>query len=56
MALTPIQLRAECARSPTERTSTRRVPWQPASTSALDGSMRIAKSACMTSGRLWLSL
>ena len=56
MALTPIQLRAEWARSPTERTSTRSVPWQPASTSAFEGSIRIAKSACMTSGCAWLSL
>ncbi len=55
IALTPFQLRAECARSPVARTSTRSVPWQPASTSAFDGSMRIAKSASISSGWLWPS-
>ena len=55
MALTPFQLRAECARSPVARTSTRSVPWQPASTSALEGSIRIAKSASISSGSLWPS-
>ena len=50
IALTPRQLRAECARSPVVRTSTRSVPWQPASTTALDGSIRIAKSAAISSG------
>ena len=56
MALTPFQLRAECERSPVVRTSTRIVPWQPASTSALLGSIRIAKSAAIRSGSLSASL
>ena len=55
IALTPRQLRAEWARSPVARTSTRSVPWQPASTTAFDGSIRIAKSATISSGLLWLS-
>ena len=56
MALTPFQLRALCERSPVVRTSTRIVPWQPASIEALLGSMRIAKSACSRSGSLSVSL
>ena len=38
------------------RTSTRMVPWQPASTAALLGSIRIAKSAPSRSGSLSVSL
>ncbi len=56
MALTPFQLRAEWARSPRVRTSTRSVPWQPASTTASEGSMRIAKSPVISSGSDWESL
>ena len=55
IALTPFQLRAACARSPVVRTSTRIVPWQPASTFAPEGSMRIAKSAAISSGSLCAS-
>ena len=50
IAFTPRQLRAECARSPRVRTSTRMVPWHPASTTALDGSISTAKSAVNRSG------
>ena len=56
IALSPIQLRAEWARSPVVRTSTRRVPWQPASTPAFEGSIRIAKSPAISSGLLAASL
>ena len=51
MALTPFQLRALWARFPVVETSTRMVPWQPASTIALEGSISTAKSASNSSGR-----
>ncbi len=44
IALTPFHERAEWARSPRVITSKRSVPWQPASTTASEGSIRIAKS------------
>ena len=52
IALTPSQDRALCARRPVVRTSARRVPWQPASTSPEVGSSRIARSAASHSGRV----
>ena len=50
MALEPIQLRAECARTPLVRSSTRSVPWQPPSTWPLEGSSSTAKSPASQSG------
>ena len=55
MAFTPVHERAEWARSPRVVTSTRSVPWQPASTTPSDGSIKIAKSACSSSGWLFES-
>ncbi|OAR26227.1 hypothetical protein A8W25_12385 [Streptomyces sp. ERV7] len=49
-ALEPIQLRAEWARSPAVCRMTRRVPWQPPSTWASEGSRRTAKSPSIQSG------
>ncbi len=56
MAFTPFHDRALWARSPWTVTSTRIVPWQPASTTPSDGSIRIASSARIRSGSLTLSL
>src|SRR5882757_3912385 len=50
MALSPNHDRAECDRVPAALTTTRRVPWQPASMNPPDGSPRIATSACSHSG------
>ncbi len=50
MALSPSHDRAECARVPDALTTTRSVPWQPASMNPPDGSPRIATSACSQSG------
>ena len=50
MALAPIHARAVCARAPVVRSSTRIVPWQPASTTAFDGSHTIARSPASHSG------
>ena len=52
IALTPFHERAEWARSPRVITSKRSVPWQPASTTASEGSIRIAKSEATSSGEL----
>ncbi len=51
MALTPSQGRAEWARTPVWVTTTRIVPWQPASIMAPVGSARTAASAATRSGR-----
>ena len=51
MALRPSQARAVWARSPVIVTSTRIVPWQPASTRAEVGSARMAASPSSRSGR-----
>ena len=50
IAFVPIQDRAECARSPRVVTSIRMVPWQPASTTAFDGSITTANTPSSSSG------
>ncbi len=50
IAFSPIHARAVCARVPVNRSSTRMVPWQPASITPFDGSPTIARSPASHSG------